>query len=210
MRNPAARGYITAGHTMQRRSEAGFTLVEMSVAMGVGVLCLLVLGQALKTAAGASDSIIKQAEMLADVQRGFERLRWELQSASLDLVEVTTHADGNDVLVLKTSGPFSEAIRWGAHDANGEWRAGWSARFRVVDGHLVREVLDYSGSARGDAQSLARGIAPPALEQKGFAVEKNGSLFTIGLRVRRQFRDGNLLERHFSTAIKSLPGLFEH
>lgn len=209
MRNPGVQGHSTAGMSAHRRDEAGFTLVEMSVAMGVGVLCLLVLGQALSTAAGSSDSIIKQAEMLTDAQRGLEHLRRELQSASSDLVEVTTQADGNDVVVLKTGGPFTGAVRWGAHDRAGEWRAGWSSRFRIVEGHLVREALDLSGSARGEAQSLARGIAPSVPGRKGFAVQKNGSLFVIDLRVRREFRDGNRLERHFSTAIKSLPGLFE-
>ncbi len=210
MRKPAIQGQENPGRSDQRRGEAGFTLVEMAIAMSVGVLCLLVLGQALSTAAGSSDSILKQAEMLADVQRGIERLRRELQSASPDLVEVSTHADGNDVLVLKTGGPFNGSVRWGAHDQSGEWRAGWSSRFRVTGGQLVHEVIDLSGSLRGEPLSLARGVVPAVPGEKGFSVQRSGSLFTIDLRVRREFRDGNVLERNFSTAIKTLPGLFEY
>ena len=116
MKKPAVKGQENRDRSSQRSAEAGFTLVEMAVAMSVGVLCLLVLGQALSTAAGSSDSILKQAEMLTDAQRGIERLRRELQSASPDLVEVSTHSDGNDVLVLKTSGSFSDGLRWGACD----------------------------------------------------------------------------------------------
>ena len=210
MRKPAIQGQENPGRSDQRRGEAGFTLVEMAVAMSVGVLCLLVLGQALSTAVGSSDSILKQAEMLADVQRGIERLRRELQSASPDLVEVSTHADGNDVLVLKTGGPFNGSVRWGAHDQSGEWRAGWSSRFRVTGGQLVHEVIDLSGSLRGEPLSLARGVMSAVPGEKGFSVQRSGSLFTIDLRVRREFRDGNVLERNFSTAIKTLPGLFEY
>ena len=210
MRKPAIQGQENPGRSDQRRGEAGFTLVEMAVAMSVGELCLLVLGQALSTAAGSSDSILKQAEMLTDVQRGIERLRRELQSASPDLVEVSTHADGNDVLVLKTGGPFNGSVRWGAHDQSGEWRAGWSSRFRVTGGQLVHEVIDRSGSLRGEPLSLARGVVPAVPGEKGFSVQRSGSLFTIDLRVRREFRDGNVLEKNFSTAIKTLPGLFEY
>ena len=67
MRKPAVQGRRKLRVSAQRRGEAGFTLVEMAVAMSVGVLCLLVLGQALSTAAGSSDSILKQADMLTDV-----------------------------------------------------------------------------------------------------------------------------------------------
>ena len=210
MIKPAVQGRRKLRVSAQRRGEAGFTLVEMAVAMSVGVLCLLVLGQALSTAAGSSDSILKQADMLTDVQRGVERLRRELQSASPELVELSTQADGNDVLVLKTGGPYTGAVRWGAHDQAGEWRAGWSSRFRVTGVELVREVLDVSGSPRGEPQSLARGVVPAAPGKKGFSVQRSGSLFTIDLRVSREFRDGNVLERNFSTAIKTLPGLFEY
>ncbi len=210
MRKSAVKSQDNPDRSPQPSADAGFTLVEMAVAMSVGVLCLLVLGQALSTAAGSSDSILKQAEMLTDVQRGVERLRRELQSASPDLVEVSTHRDGNDVLVLKTGGPFNGAVRWGAHDQAGEWRAGWSSRFRVTAGQLVREVIDLSGSVRGEPLSLARGVVPAEPGRKGFSVQRSGSLFTIDLRVRREFRDGKVLERNFSTAIKTLPGLFEY
>ena len=210
MRRKAATGQHHREGSSQRSGEAGFTLVEMAVAMSVGVLCLLVLGQALSTAAGSSDSILKQAEILTDVQRGIERLRRELQSASPDLVELSSPADGNDVVVLKTGGPFTGAVRWGAHDQAGEWRAGWSSRFRVLEGQLVREVLDSSGSLQGERLSLARGVLPAGPGRKGFSVRRSGSLFTVDLRVRREFRDGNLLEKNFSTAIKTLPGLFEY
>jgi prepilin-type N-terminal cleavage/methylation domain-containing protein len=210
MRKSAIQSQVNPDRSAQCRGDQGFTLVEMAVAMSVGVLCLLVLGQALSTAAGSSDSILKQAEMLTDVQRGIERLRRELQSASPDLVEVSTHADGNDVLVLKTAGPYTGAVRWGAHDQSGEWMAGWSSRFRVTGGQLVREVVDLSGSPRGEPLSLARGVMSAVPGEKGFSVQRSGSLFTIDLRVRREFRDGNVLEKNFSTAIKTLPGLFEY
>ncbi|MEC9353099.1 MAG: prepilin-type N-terminal cleavage/methylation domain-containing protein, partial [Planctomycetota bacterium] len=62
MRKSTVQGRRKPRMSLQRGGEAGFTLVEMAVAMSVGVLCLLVLGQALSTAAGSSDSILKQAE----------------------------------------------------------------------------------------------------------------------------------------------------
>ena len=187
-------------------SEAGFTLVEVSVAVAVGVLCMLVLGQALSSAAGSSESIVRQAEMLNGVQRCMEDLRKELRCASADLAEISS-SDGNDVLVLKTSGSFSDGLRWGACDEAGVWQAGWSVRFRVVDGHLMREALDVAGRVRGEPRLLVRGVAAEGDDEKGFSVEKTGSLFNVELRLLRSFRNGTELRRVFSTSVKSLPGL---
>ena len=187
-------------------SEAGFTLVEVSVAVAVGVLCMLVLGQALSSAAGSSESIVRQAEMLNGVQRCMEDLRKELRCASADLAEISS-SDGNDVLVLKTSGSFSDGLRWGACDEAGVWQAGWSARFRVVDNHLVREALDIAGRVRGDPRLLVRGVEAEGDDEKGFSVEQTGSLFNVELRLLRSFRNGTELRRVFSTSVKSLPGL---
>ena len=187
-------------------SEAGFTLVEVSVAVAVGALCMMVLGQALSSAAGSSESIVRQAEMLNGVQRCMEDLRKELRCASADLAEISG-SDGNDVLVLKTSGSFSDGFRWGACDETGVWQAGWSARFRVVDGHLVREALDIAGRVRGEPRLLVRGVAAEGNDEKGFSVEKTGSLFNVELRLLRRFRNGTELRRVFSTSVKSLPGL---
>ena len=197
-RSPSAPG--------AQSSEAGFTLMEVSVAVAVGVLCMLVLGQALSSAAGSSESIVRQAEMLNGVQRCMANLRKELRCASADLAEISS-SDGNDVLVLKTSGSFADGFRWGACDETGVWQAGWSARFRVVDGHLVREALDISGRVRGEPRLLVRGVAAEGGGEKGFSVEKTGSLFNVELRLLRSFRNGTELRRVFSTSVKSLPGL---
>ena len=208
--NKSQEQFHTAGMSLPRQAEAGFTILEISIAVAVGVLCVLTLGQALSSAAGSSESIVRQSELIGEAQRSFIALRRDLRSSNPDLVEISTQADGNDILVLKTCGSYSEAFRWGACDNSGEWRAGWSARFRVVEGQLVREAVDLSGAVRGDARLLARGVPPRVLEEKGFSVEKDGSLFTIRLRMRRTFRDGNEMTRVFSTAIKSLNSLFEN
>ncbi|MEE3297028.1 MAG: prepilin-type N-terminal cleavage/methylation domain-containing protein [Planctomycetota bacterium] len=204
--NTTGRQFSSSSAPEAQPSEAGFTLVEVSVAVAVGVLCMLVLGQALSSAAGSSESIVRQAEMLNGVQRCMEDLRKELRCASADLAEISS-LDGNDVLVLKTSGSFSDGLRWGACDEAGVWQAGWSARFRVVDGHLVREALDIAGRARGEPRLLVRGVAAEGDDEKGFSVEKTGSLFNVELRLLRSFRNGTELRRVFSTSVKSLPGL---
>lgn len=199
--------FISPPVARAQRSEAGFTLVEVSVSVAVGALCMLVLGQALSSAAGSSESIVRQAEMLNGVQRCLEELRGELRCSSSDLAEISS-SSGNDVLVLKTSGNFSDSFRWGARDQRGVWQAGWSARFRVVDGQLVREALDISGAVRGEPRLLSRGVATGGAGEKGFSVEKSGSLFNVELRLKRNLRDGTELHRVFSTAVKSLPSLF--
>ena len=79
-----------------------------------------------------------------------------------------------------------------------ELRASWQ---------LVREALDLSGAVRGEPRPLARGVPLRELDEKGFSVEKDGSLFTISISMRRTFRDGSELRRVFSTAVKALPGL---
>ena len=204
--NTTGRQFSSSSAPEAQSSEAGFTLVEVSVAVAVGVLCMLVLGQARSSAAGSSESIVRQAEMLNGVQRCMEDLRKELRCASADLAEISS-LDGNDVLVLKTSGSFSDGLRWGACDEAGVWQAGWSARFRVVDGHLVREALDIAGRTRGEPRLLVRGVAAEGDDEKGFSVEKTGSLFNVELRLLRSFRNGTELRRVFSTSVKSLPGL---
>ena len=62
--NTTGRQFSSSSAPEAQPSEAGFTLVEVSVAVAVGVLCMLVLGQALSSAAGSSESIVRQAEML--------------------------------------------------------------------------------------------------------------------------------------------------
>ena len=204
--NTTGRQFSSSSAPAAQPSEAGFTLVEVSVAVAVGVLCMLVLGQALSSAAGSSESIVRQAEMLNGVQRCMEDLRKELRCASADLAEISS-SDGNDVLVLKTSGSFSDGLRWGACDEAGVWQAGWSARFRVVDSHMVREALDIAGRVRGEPRLLVRGVEAEGDDEKGFSVEKTGSLFNVELRLLRSFRNGTELRRVFSTSVKSLPGL---
>ena len=203
----AEKQFYTAGRIAQRQSEAGFSLLEVCVAVAVGVLCVLTLVQALSGAAGSSESIVRQSDLIGEAQRSFIALRRDLRSSNPDLAEISTHADGNYILVLKTCGPYSEVFRSGACDNSGEWRAGWSARFRVVEGQLVREALDLSGAVRGEPRPLARGVPLRELDEKGFSVEKDGSLFTISISMRRTFRDGSELRRVFSTAVKTLPGL---
>jgi len=203
----AARQFKPGVNITPRRSEDGFTLMELTVAVAVGVLCVLVLGQALSSAAGSSESIVRQAELLNGVQRCLGELRKDLRCASSDLADISIDAEGNDVLVLKTCGAFSDAFRWGARDEEGTWHAGWSTRFRVVDGELVRESLDISGAARGEPLSLARGVMTAGSDGKGFSVEKSGSLFTVDIRFLRTFRSGSELRRVFSTSVKSLPSL---
>ncbi len=121
--NTTQRQSRSPSASMSQSSEAGFTLVEVSVAVAVGALCMLVLGQALSSAAGSSESIVRQAEMLNGVQRCMEDLRKELRCASADLTEISS-SDGNDVLVLKTSGSFADGFLWGACDEAGVWQAG--------------------------------------------------------------------------------------
>jgi len=50
-------------------------------------------------------------------------------------------------------------------------------------------------------------VAAEGGDEKGFSVEKTGSLFNVELRLLRRFRNGTELRRVFSTSVKSLPGL---
>ncbi len=184
-----------------RHRHAGFTVLESAVALGVGAVALLAIGQVLTSATGSTDYLVTESAARAEMQNALGQMQEELQASAPSLVNVTSDSEENSVVTFQTAGPWMGTTTWGAADSSGFWKEDWSARYRVVSSSLIRESIDGNGTIVGAPVVLVRDVDESSTGAEGFTVEQNGSIHTIHLGVRKTFSDGKDHEDSLSTAV---------
>lgn len=141
-----------------RRARA-FTLVELLIGFGLLPMLLAAIYLLWTNVGAAARSEDAAARLNHQAMQVLRTLNRELSETGVDAAHfsLTTDADNNQVLTFQIpvdwdgdgdvvdDGDVSAPVEWGAYDQPGQLDAGqldtW-ARYSVVDGQLLREVLD--------------------------------------------------------------------
>lgn len=166
---------------------AGMSLLEVSIAMGVGVTLLSVLGSIIVGTTNSLDYIVKDSVTLQDIEDTVTSIRDEIRDSKPSAITIQT-GTVNDVLTFQDSSEVGTTLDYGMDDSTGIWQSGWSVRYRVAGTDLVREVLS-TGGALVSSDIVAQSLDVVAGGQKGFSVIKNGNLYTILVTVNKTFSD---------------------
>lgn len=174
-----------------KRSRAGFSLVEVLVAMTAFAGLGMILVMTLKAAADSQRAIVLRAEEHRIVRRASRTLMDELGYASEDSI-VFALAAGQGAQASPTYLSFRQRIELDGAAALGvvhmgeaheDWSLVYAVEEPVGDGdmrRLVRRVVDETGAIVA-SEPLARGLRPDGASPPGFSVARSGVLWRVTL-----------------------------
>jgi prepilin-type N-terminal cleavage/methylation domain-containing protein len=180
---------------------SGFTMIEMATALSIAAIVMVIVGNILISSTHSVDYVMTDTTADQEMKRGISRLLGDLRTASPSVVTIATSDADHDSIAFQTPGTYDGSVTWGAKAPNGAWQAGWSLRYTVVAGTLVRRVLDAGGVQVGSDELLVRGVDRRTSGRKGFALAINGPLVTATVRTRKTFRDSNDYSKEFSSSV---------
>jgi hypothetical protein len=165
----------------------GVSLLELSIAMGVGITLMAVLGRILIGTTNSLDYIVKDSVSVQDIEDTVTTIRDEIRDSKPSAITITTGTD-NDTLTFQDSRLVGTTMDYGTEDSSGAWQSAWSVRYRVVGTNLVREVMN-SGGASVSSSTVAQSLDTATGAPKGFSVIKNGNLYTVLITINKTFSD---------------------
>jgi len=180
-------------------SRGGFTLLELSIALAIGITLLAVLGNVLISSTNSLDYIMQDTVVLGDIKDVVNGLREELRSSTTGLITIDTSNADYDVLTFKVSSGGTSPS-YGAVDINGNFQNGWSIRYTVSSSNLVRNVLDGGGTVQSSS-IVVEDVDTRFSGQKGFWVTKTGSLYNVNIRINKTFRDSNSARKGMGSTV---------
>ena len=183
------------------RRPAGFTLIELLMAMVIAAVLMVVVGNILISSTRSVDSMVVDSVSDQEIRQSLNRMLDELQMTSASRLAINSLATSHDTITFQTPSSYAGSVSWGAADTAGDWKAGWTVRYTVVAGQLVRQILNPSGEPVGADAVLARGVDGLSGGTKGFRVGLVGPVASVALRVRKQFRDGKVYTKEFSSSV---------
>ncbi len=183
-----------------RSRSGGFTLVEMAVVLGVACVLMIIVGNILISSSTSTEHLIAESRMDFEVKRAMKALLGDLQASAPSVSTIDPSGTDYDSITYQVPGPFTGVRQWGAFDASHQWQPSWSVRFLVVQGNLVRRILDGSGQPRGSDEIYVRRIDNLRDGQKGFMVTRTGSLVTASIRILRTSREGHQSQKEYSSS----------
>jgi prepilin-type N-terminal cleavage/methylation domain-containing protein len=183
------------------RPAAGFTLLEVMMAMFISAILMVILGNILMSSTRSVDAVVVDSVSDQEIRRSLDRLTDELRTSSSTALTINATGTNHDALALQTPSSFTGSVTWGAVDNGGTWHANWTVRYEVVGGQLVRRVFDLNGIQDGADVLLARGIDNLRAGVKGFRASAVGSVVNVGLRVNKGFRDGKSYTKEYTSSV---------
>ena len=188
--------------SVQLDRQRGFTLMETVVALGIAAALMVVLGNILLSSTQSVDYVVTDSIMDQEMKRGLNRLFQEIQSSSPSTISIVETNPDHDVLTFQVPAPWDGvAVRWGATDDDDVFHEGWHVRYQVVQGDLVRGLLNTAGIPTGTESLVLRRIDASRDGQKGFRVTRVNTLITVLVRSGRQFRDGVWYGKDFTSSV---------
>ena len=161
---------------------SGMTLLEVMIALAVGMVVVGVTLKMLCSTQQAWDTVSKDATANFDLRRALERVADELRQSSAE--HITIDHSGVDADTVTFQVPVSKAhdvVLWGA-----EGNSGWFLQFVVEDGQLLRRVCNESMNIAGMDLVLVTNIDAQLGGEKGFWVNLDDAMVNIGVRVAVQ------------------------
>jgi hypothetical protein len=179
--------------------QAGFTVVETTIAIALGLSILAFLGTILISTTHSLDYAVKDSLTIREVNRFLHRLRVELRPSSITEVTLNNYQLDGDEVVFRQARVGSTGVQeWGTRDGTGAWVPGGSIRYVVAGGSVVRQLLDASNALLADEVALD-GVTTGT--DKGFRVTRSGSVLQIELRTRKTLTDDREIIKSWSTAV---------
>ncbi len=190
---------VTSEPLVSRRG--GFTLLETAMALAIASVLMVVLGNILISSTSSVDYIVVDSITDQEIKKGLNRLLDELQTSSTTVMAVDGSDADHDSATFQTPGAYTGTVSWGAVDVAGVWQTGWSVRYQVVGGELVRRVLNGSGTQVGANELLVRLVDNLSVGQKGFRITVTGPVVNTVIRIRKTFRDNKSYTKELSSSV---------
>ncbi|MCA8960030.1 MAG: prepilin-type N-terminal cleavage/methylation domain-containing protein [Planctomycetes bacterium] len=185
---------------MRRRQAHGYTLIEVTIALAIGTLIFLTIGALTKASADSMDYLSRTHRVDRDLRRSLDWICEELKTASLAGIALDQSDADHDSIEYQTE----QGGSWGYPNKLGVFQPNWSARLVVNGADLVLQRLN-PGGAQQSTKILCRHVDVAfddgTSTTKGFAVDINGELVTLQLRVHERFDDGRDYRRTERTLV---------
>ncbi len=190
---------------MKRASTGGFTLIEVTIAAGIGMLLVIAIGGLTRASSTSLDYLSRSHRVDRDLRKALSDLSEELKHASMAGIIIDTSDTNHDMVTLQVPDPDQpETLAWGYPDATGTFQLGWEGSYLVENDTLVLRRTNAGGTVQGADRILCRHVDVAVVTAdpvKGFAITQNGELISIELRVHETLDDGNEYRRDERTVI---------
>lgn len=173
------------GPSSPDRRRGGFTLLEVAISLAIVSVIVLVVGNLLESSNQAVAEMTTGVNDEQAIRRTLSRLYDDVKQSAVSRVSITEQTT-SDILTLQTPDP-SGSGNWGAQGSDGVFRANHFARYHVVNGSLVRTILDGGGNELSvpARQVLLFNADSGAVGTKGLAVSLTGSVLVVQLASRK-------------------------
>jgi prepilin-type N-terminal cleavage/methylation domain-containing protein len=177
----------------RNRTQAGFTLIEVILSIGIFAVIGVGLTQGIHIAESTQHSVSDEGNQNRKVRDGVELLREELKTCQEASIQVQVDGNGNDVLTFQVPVDSMGGVGWGVYDRKlgptaVEWnRVGWSLCYRVQADNqgnssaLIRQILNGAGDVQREAQIVGHLPELVAGAPRGFAIEQTGDVWEVSL-----------------------------
>ena len=172
-------GSVKESHVSRRRREGGFNLIEVAIVLAIFSVIILAVAVITRTTDHAYQSTVESSNVTFHIRRALEMMTDEIRRS--DAVHVTVDNSGAQYDAVELELPIAVSdgdVVWGASS-----RIGWKIQYLVEEGALIRRVTNAGGIIMEMDQVMAVNVHDDATTGKGFSVTRNGSLYTIGLRL---------------------------
>lgn len=193
---------------MRGRSAGGFTLIEVSVALAVGIVLLAAVTGIVTATTQSMDQVSRNVAIDTNLSRTMEVFLNDFRRAELSSVVIGTVDPDHDTIRFQTVGPRTgTTVSTGADDESNTFQDGWTVYFRVdSSGNLFRELLNSSGgfvASRRIASGIDSRFDSGAGIEKGFSVTRvaGTNLYNILIRMIGSYRDGGAMRRELRTTV---------
>lgn len=195
---------------MKRTRQAGFTLLETTIALVSFTAIAGALALATRASQQTERTVNEESKASRSVRAISRGLTDELRSSSDSQITVTALPDGNSTLRFRIPVQNGTTLGWGVYDRTlgtteaAQNRAGWSLQYTVASStangvttrRLVRQVLDAANHVQKQTTVLDRlhsgSEVPP-----GFTVTKQGAMWEVRLAAEPRTPQGQAIQELF-------------
>ena len=190
-----------------RYRASGFTLLEVTFAMAIGVTLTLIVTQIMVTSTVSVDYLSRSNVSDLGLKRALARMGEDFRESGTAVVTIDSTGTDWDAVTVQTADTSTDPVTWGTVDSDGVFRPNWQVEYLVVENDFVRRILNTGGVPVGPEATLIIGIDDLFDDgggqgpQKGFIVEAvpGSRLFNVTIRLLATFRDNKQTRREVNT-----------